>query len=185
VTVVAWVMTALLPLLVEAVQRAGGRTDRAQEEVVVVEDGGARLLHTGTPYLSRDAIAALPPDERLVGYLRYQPGMALFGLPRAVFGVAWWTDARVWFALVTALVLGLALGQLRAGPGRVRALQAATVLPVCALTLAVGGDDLPVLALCPPPLAHAPPDPYGAAGVAGGAGRVGAHAPLPSRALHA
>ncbi len=30
----------------------------------------------------------------------------------------------------------------------VRALQATTVLPLCALTLATGGDDLPVLALC-------------------------------------
>ncbi len=30
----------------------------------------------------------------------------------------------------------------------IRALQAATVLPICALTLATGGDDLPVLALC-------------------------------------
>ena len=29
-----------------------------------------------------------------------------------------------------------------------RAVQAATVLPICALTLATGGDDLPVLALC-------------------------------------
>ena len=30
----------------------------------------------------------------------------------------------------------------------VRRLQAATVLPICALTLATGGDDLPVLGLC-------------------------------------
>ena len=168
VTVATWVTAALLPLVVEAVQRAAGRTGRAQEEVVVVEDGGARLLHTGTPYLSRDAVAALPPDERLLGYLPYQPGMALFGLPRAVFGVAWWTDARVWFALVTALVLGLALGQLRPGSGRIRALQAVTVLPVCALTLTVGGDDLPVLALCLLALAYAGRDRYGAAGVAVG-----------------
>jgi glycosyl transferase family 87 len=168
VTVAAWGATAVLPLVVEAVQRAGGRTDRAQEEVVVVERGGVRLLHTGTPYLSHDAIAALPPDERLLGYLPYQPGMALFGLPRAAFGVAWWTDARVWFALATALALVLAARQLPTGPRLTRAVQAATVLPVCALTLAVGGDDLPVLALCLLALAYAARDRYLAAGIAVG-----------------
>ena len=37
----------------------------------------------------------------------------------------------------------------RRRPGApLRAVQFATVLPVCALTLATGGDDLPVLALC-------------------------------------
>jgi hypothetical protein len=77
--------------------------------------------------------------------------MALFGGPRHLDpAAAWWSDARVWFALVTALALGAALYLLRrADPGLlVRALQVATVLPLCALTLATGGDDLPVLALC-------------------------------------
>src|SRR5258706_10683662 len=97
--------TALLPLVVEAVQRATGRTDRAQEEVLVVEQMGQRLADTGTPYLSHTAIAALPDHERLMRYAPYQPGMALFGLPRAAFGPAWWTDARVWFAVVTVFCL--------------------------------------------------------------------------------
>ncbi len=171
-TAAAWVATAIVPLVVQAVQRADGRTDRAQEEVIVVEHGGDRLLHTGTPYLTRAAIAALPPDERLLGYLPYQPGMALFGLPRAIFGVAWWTDARVWFAMVTGTVIALAVALLaRAGvpqPPLVRAVQAATVLPICALTLAVGGDDLPVLALCLLALCYAALDRHGAAGIAVG-----------------
>ncbi|MEN3306480.1 MAG: hypothetical protein V7603_2682 [Micromonosporaceae bacterium] len=167
-----WVATALLPLVIEAVQRAGGRTDRAQEEVIVVEHGGQRLLDTGTPYLTRAAIAALPPDERLLGYLPYQPGMALFGLPRAIFGTAWWTDARVWFALATAATIGLAGWLLRdagvAAARLVRAVQAATVLPICALTLAVGGDDLPVLGLCLLALCYAARHRFGAAGIAVG-----------------
>jgi hypothetical protein len=58
----------------------------------------------------------------------------------------------VWFALATAATLGAALRLLHSygapGAALVRAAQAATVLPLCALTLAVGGDDLPVLALC-------------------------------------
>jgi hypothetical protein len=149
VTAVAWVATALVPLVILAAQRATGRGGRAQEEVIVVERGAQRLFDTGTPYLGRAAIAALPPDERLLGYLPYQPGMVLFGLPRALFGVSWATDARVWFALVTVVVLAAALWTVRgAGSAAVLAAQSATVLPLCALALAVGGDDLPVLALC-------------------------------------
>jgi hypothetical protein len=199
IAAVAWLGTALVPLAVQAAQRAAGRTDRAQEEVVVIEHGGQRLLETGSPYLSHDAIASLPPAEWLLGYLPYQPGMALFGLPRALAGPAWWTDARVWFALATAVALALAVLALTASPTRsprsrdsgpalptfapdnrkiaaetgaaetaVRALQAATVLPVCALTLATGGDDLPVLALCLLALALCARDRFGAAGVAAG-----------------
>ncbi|WP_433530554.1 glycosyltransferase family 87 protein [Micromonospora sp. CA-263727] len=177
VTALAVAGTVLLPLLWQSVQRASGRTDRAQEEVLVVEGSGRRLLETGTPYLGPDAIAALPPDHQLLGYTPYQPGMALFGLPRAAVD-AWWTDARIWFAVGTALALVLALRLLRqpiAGAGSprhdaalLRAVQAATVLPICALTLATGGDDLPVLALCLLSLAFAATGRPGRAGLAVG-----------------
>ena len=183
----------LLPLIVQAVQRAGGRTDRAQEEVLVVEQMGERLIGTGTPYLPPGAIAALPPGEQLPGYSPYQPGMAVFGVPRALAGDAWWTDSRVWFAVATVAALGAALKLLhlrrvaplerssgattslngsdddRHVPLAVRAAQAATVLPICALTLATGGDDLPVLALCLLALACCATARFGAAGLAVGA----------------
>jgi hypothetical protein len=165
----AWAGTALLPLVVEAVQRAGGRTDRAQDEVLVVEQMGARLLHTGTPYLGPDAIAALPLPDRLGAYSPYQPGMALFGLPRALAGDAWWTDARVYFAVVTLAALVTAVWTLGPGPSSVRAVQAATVFPICALTLATGGDDIPVMALCLLALAWCGADRFGLAGLAVGA----------------
>jgi hypothetical protein len=164
----AWAGAAILPLVVEAVQRAGGRADRAQEEVLVVEHMGERLASSGTPYLGADAIAALPPGEQLLGYAPYQPGMAVFGLPRAAFGDAWWTDARVWFAVATAAALVGAARMIRYG-NPVRAVQFATVLPICALTLATGGDDLPVLALALLALACCATGRYGAAGVAVGA----------------
>nr|WP_239075269.1 glycosyltransferase 87 family protein [Planosporangium flavigriseum] len=164
-TALAWVATTLVPLGLLAVR------GQAQEEVIVVEHAGQRLLETGTPYLDRTAIAALPADERLLGYVPYQPGMALFGLPRALAGDVWWADARVWFAVATAAVLVAALAVLAPrvhGAALVRAAQAATVLPVCALTLAVGGDDLPVLALCLLALAFAAVGRSLAAGVAVG-----------------
>jgi hypothetical protein len=163
----AWVATTWVPLVVLAARHTG------QEEVTVVERSGQRLLDTGTPYLGRAAIAALPPDERLLAYVPYQPGMALFGLPRAIVGDAWWADARVWFGLVTAAVLAAALHLLRRvgadSAALVRAAQAATVLPICALTLAVGGDDLPVLALCLLALALAARGSWLGAGLAVGA----------------
>jgi hypothetical protein len=156
---------ALLPLVVQAVQRAGGRTDRAQEEVLVVEQMGDRLIAGGTPYLGPDAIAALAPGDRLTGYSPYQPGMAVFGVPRALAGDFWWTDARVWFAVATVAALVAAVRITR----DVRGTQAATVLPICALTLATGGDDLPVLALCLLALALCAADRYASAGLAVGA----------------
>jgi hypothetical protein len=165
----AWAGTALLPLVVEAVQRAGGRTDRAQDEVLVVEQMGERLLHSGTPYLGPTAIAALPADQQLGAYAPYQPGMAIFGLPRALGGDAWWTDARVWFAVVTVGALVTAVRLLRSEPASVRALQLATVFPICALTLATGGDDIPVMALCLLALACCAADRFGPAGLAAGA----------------
>jgi hypothetical protein len=165
--------TALTPLVWQAMDRAAGRTDRAQEEVQVIEAGGHRLLETGTPYLSRSAIAALPDSERLLAYLPYQPAMAVFGIPRAKDpGFHWWADARLGFAAVTILVLLLAMRILRRSGapahGLVRALQAATVLPLCALALATGGDDMPVLALCLLALAFAAARRLGWAGVAVG-----------------
>ncbi|MGX6604696.1 glycosyltransferase 87 family protein [Micromonosporaceae bacterium Da 78-11] len=168
-TWLTWAAVALLPLLVQAVQRADGRTDRAQEEVLVVERMGERLLDTGTPYLGPDAIMALPADDRLTGYSPYQPGMAVFGLPRALAGDHWWTDSRIWFAVVTAAGLVAAVRLMPSTSVLVRAVQAVTVLPICALTLATGGDDLPVLALCLLALALAAADRYGRAGLAVGA----------------
>ncbi|MEU8011991.1 glycosyltransferase 87 family protein [Micromonospora parva] len=176
VTGLAWAATTLLPLAWQSIDRAGGRTDRAQEEVLVVEQAGNRLLEHGTPYLGPDAIAALPPGEQLMGYTPYQPGMAMFGLPRALLDT-WWTDSRVWFAVGTALALALAVAALRGtrttadqrrDAALLRGVQAATVLPVCALTLATGGDDLPVLALCLLALAFAATDRPGRAGLAVG-----------------
>ncbi|GAA3956533.1 glycosyltransferase 87 family protein [Actinoplanes auranticolor] len=168
-TWVAWAGAAILPLVIQAVQRAGGRTDRAQEEVLVAEHMGERLGDTGTPYLGHDAIAALPPGEQLLGYAPYQPGMAVFGLPRAAFGDVWWTDARIWFAVATAAALVAAIRLLPGGGSLVRAVQFATVLPICALTLATGGDDLPVLALALLALTLCARGRYGAAGLAVGA----------------
>jgi glycosyl transferase family 87 len=160
-TVAAWLAVAWVPML----WLAGH--DRAQEEVFVVEQAAGRLISAGTPYLARSEIAALP--EPLLGYTPYQPGMAVFGLPHALFGNYWWTDARIYFGLVTAAALGYAVSLLRRDGRLVRAMQMATVLPLCALTLATGGDDIPVLALCLLSMTLVWRERFGWAGVAIGA----------------
>ncbi|WP_156925859.1 glycosyltransferase 87 family protein [Glycomyces arizonensis] len=142
------VAVTAIPLVTQAVERANGVSGRAQEEVLVVESSGERLLETGSPYLHADAIETLTAP--LIGYNPYQPGMAVFGLPAALLGEHWWTDARLYFALATAVCLAAAFSLLRglAGKGTLlRAFQASVIFPVCALTFTTGGDDMPVVGL--------------------------------------
>lgn len=157
VAVGAALAVTAIPLVFMAIDRAAGLSGRAQEEVLVVEASGARLLETGSPYLHADTIAALP--EPLLGYNPYQPGMAVFGIPAALFGEHWWTDARIYFFLAAAACAIGAVRLLHGGPDSaadhtgagkgplLRAVQATFVFPVCALTFATGGDDMPVVAL--------------------------------------
>jgi hypothetical protein len=179
VAVGASLAVTAIPLVFMAIDRAAGISGRAQEEVLVVEASGARLLDTGSPYLHADVIAALP--EPLLGYNPYQPGMAVFGIPAALFGEHWWTDARVYFLLAAAACAIAAARLLRGGPGSalnptgagkgplLRAVQATFVFPVCALTFATGGDDMPVVALMVLALAFAHRERAFAAGLVIGA----------------
>ncbi|MFI0512769.1 glycosyltransferase 87 family protein [Streptomyces sp. WSLK1-5] len=125
----------LVPLVVLVVSGA------AQSEVGVVERSGALLLHTGSPYL--------PHPAHTVDYDPYLPGMALFGVPRALLGDGPFTDARVWFCLAFLLCMAAA-GRRPAGAARATPPGAVSLLagfPAVALPLAVGGVDLPVVGL--------------------------------------
>ena len=164
------VAVVAIPMVAQAIERANGTAGRAQEEVLVVEASGQRLLDTGSPYLHADQIAALP--DPLLGYNPYQPGMALIGVPSALFGEHWWTDARTYFLLATAACLAAAIRLLRdhAGKGTLlRAFQASFIFPVCALTFATGGDDMPVVGLMVLALAFAARGRWAGAGLAIGA----------------
>ncbi|GGX14331.1 glycosyltransferase 87 family protein [Streptomyces lomondensis] len=129
--------SVLVPLVLLVAR--GGR----QLEVAVVERSGGLLLDSGTPYV--------PDPSELRDYNPYLPGMALFGLPRAVLGDVPLADARLWFAAVSlgAMALAAVVGRnprpARGGTGRVLLWPAAA--PAVALPLAVGGVDLPVIAL--------------------------------------
>ncbi|WP_326765487.1 glycosyltransferase 87 family protein [Streptomyces sp. NBC_01591] len=120
----------------------------------MVEQSGVLLLDSGSPYV--------PAPAALWEYNPYLPGMALFGLPRAVLGTGFLADARLWFGLVFLGAMFLAARTAAGRTGR-RAVSwrvlggspSGSVLPalwlaaapVVALPLAVGGVDLPVIGL--------------------------------------
>jgi Glycosyltransferase family 87 len=116
-----------------------------QPEVDVIARSASLLIHHGTPYESAAQLAATTDPN---AYNPYLPVMALFGLPRAIFGGGLWTDPRVWFALVFVVAFGWALRIGGAvGAWRWTALIAAS--PIVALELSAGGDDGPMVAfLC-------------------------------------
>ncbi|MGC9542070.1 glycosyltransferase 87 family protein [Streptomyces sp. UG1] len=118
----------------------------AQSEVHVVERSGGLLLNSGSPYL--------PHPVGVEDYNPYLPGMALFGIPHALFGGTPLADARVWFCaafLVSMLAAARESGRNSLAPeGKPSAGGAALLLaafPAVALPLAVGGVDLPVIGL--------------------------------------
>lgn len=129
-------------------------TGAAQSEVRVVENSGGLLLHSGSPY---------PPHPTGVDdYNPYLPGMALFGIPHALFGGTPFADARVWFcAAFLASMLVAARGSGRkslwqggtsgvgaaGGAAAANAVLLLAAFPAVALPLAVGGVDLPVIGL--------------------------------------
>ena len=125
------------PLFVNA---AAGRR---QPEVAVIARSARALVHHHSPYLGAASLAAAHDPN---AYNPYLPVMALFGVPRALFGSHVVTDPRVWFGAAFVVVFGLALRAAGAGHAlRWTVLIAAS--PIIALELAVGGTDVPILAL--------------------------------------
>lgn len=144
---------AILPLTLETVWRARtGPGFHAQSEAIVTEEAARALLRGESPYAA-DYLHG-PLEARPVGtktHFPYLPGMVLFGLPRALDGSAPLADARFAFAGLTLAAGAVALTRpalKRASAERRRAsFLALAVLPTGALSMATGGDDLPVLAL--------------------------------------
>jgi hypothetical protein len=118
-------------------------TGKHQPEVTVIQRSAGQLVHHHSPYQS---VATLATVHNPNAYNPYLPVMSLFGVPRALFGSSAMTDPRVWFGLAFLLVFGLALALVGARHVlRWTLFIAAT--PVIAFELAVGGTDVPILAL--------------------------------------
>jgi 4-amino-4-deoxy-L-arabinose transferase-like glycosyltransferase len=118
-------------------------TGRKQPEVSVIARSAKQLVHHHSPYQSAASLAAAHNPN---AYNPYLPVMSIFGIPRALFGSHVITDPRVWFGLAFLIIFWLAL---RAAGARncVRWTVFIAASPVIAFELAVGGTDVPILAL--------------------------------------
>src|ERR1700690_3273890 len=114
-----------------------------QPEVTVITNSARMLVPHGPPYAST---AVLASTHQAYAYDPYLPVMTLFGLPRALAGQNAATDPRIWFGVTFVLAFGLALAVAGARDW-IRWTVFVTASPVIALELAVGGTDVPVLAL--------------------------------------
>ena len=123
-----------------------------QPEVVAVEKGGQDIVRGEDPYqklvrLHHPVAYHAPGQPYYVGFLPYLPLMAVAGIPSDVWPNNGLSDARIFFCLTTLVVAAVALALCRAERRRkMRALQALIILPLAALPLATGGDDIPVAA---------------------------------------
>ncbi len=118
-------------------------TGRRQPEVAVINRSAILLVHHHSPYQSAASLASVHDPN---AYNPYLPVMALFGVPRALFGQHLVTDPRIWFGLAFGICFGLALAV--AGARHVvRWTLFVAATPVIAFELAVGGTDVPILAL--------------------------------------
>jgi Glycosyltransferase family 87 len=114
-----------------------------EPEVHVITRSASMMLRDGSPYPAAAVTAATHNPNLFDPYL---PVMSLFGLPRALLGMAPVTDPRIWFGVGFAAVFLAALAVAGArDPGRWTLLVASS--PVIALSLTVGGTDVPVLAM--------------------------------------
>jgi hypothetical protein len=118
-------------------------TGRKQPEVGVIARSAKQLVNQASPYQSAASLAAVHNPN---AYNPYLPVMSLFGIPRALFGSHVITDPRVWFGVAFLVIFWLAL---RAAGARncIRWTVFIAASPVIAFELAVGGTDIPILAL--------------------------------------
>ncbi|HKS49924.1 MAG TPA: glycosyltransferase 87 family protein [Amycolatopsis sp.] len=149
------VFAMLVPLAVLVVRRLTGVdwlitpfSWSAQPEVWVIERSASLLLHHGTPYVDITTLGRAPEVN---DYTPYGPVMALFGLPRALFGgtpvTNALTDARLMFALTACVCVWFTLKLAGFPRIPVRAAQLAVACPLTALTWAVAGPDLAIVGL--------------------------------------
>jgi len=142
----------LLPLALEVTWRSEGNpSQHVQPEVVVIEQAGHRAAHGQDPYHAEvkghRVVSVVKGQPTYESFFPYLPLMTVFGLPSSTHGPIRLTDARIFFSVVTLLVVSVALVLCRGPSGpKVRALQVLTVLPTAALPLATGGDDMPIVA---------------------------------------
>ncbi len=122
-----------------------------QPEVTGIERAGQAFAHDQDPYqvvVKNGHVRPEPGIKSFEEFFPYLPLMAAFGYASSTTAPGQVTDARITFLLVTLVVLIVA-GCLApmSRKRRLRVAQCLLVLPMGALPLVTGGDDLPVVAL--------------------------------------
>ena len=146
-------------------QAFAGLPSRAGEgALTVVAQAGRELLRHGTPYLPAAGL------DHVLAYDPYEPLMAVFGLPNAAGLAGWPASPRLWLTAAAVPCVCLAFRRPDAPPPQaVHNTALAMASPVLSLSLAIGGTDLPVLALLCAALARADSAPRRAALAVGAA----------------
>ena len=143
----------LVPLAMEVTWRTTTPNPylHVQPEVTGIERAGKDVASAKDPYhivRGKPTTATGATDTTFEKFFPYLPLMAVFGYASSTTAPVEMTDARVTFLLVTAVVGGAAIGLAQLTRRRRLTLaQFLLVLPMGALPLVTGGDDLPVLAL--------------------------------------
>ena len=143
----------LVPLAMEVTWRTTTPNPylHVQPEVTGIERAGKDIASAKDPYHVVQGKPTTPTpatDTTFEKFFPYLPLMAVFGYAASTTAPVEMTDARVTFLLVTAVVGGAAIGLAQLSRRRRLTLaQFLLVLPIGALPLVTGGDDLPVLAL--------------------------------------
>ena len=71
-------------------------------EVLVISRSATLLIEHGSPYLQSGQLASW------LSYNPYLPAMAIFGLPKALGATGLMADPRVWLALTSVTLIGVA-----------------------------------------------------------------------------
>ncbi|MEI6700295.1 MAG: glycosyltransferase family 87 protein [Actinomycetota bacterium] len=145
--------TLIVPLGIEVAWRTTTPNPylHVQPEVTGIERAGQAFAQNKDPYrvVVRDGhVRSEPGIQTFEEFFPYLPLMAAFGYVSSTTAPDPVTDARLTFLLVTLVVL-IAAGCLApmSKNRRLRVAQCLLVLPMGALPLVTGGDDLPVVAL--------------------------------------
>jgi Glycosyltransferase family 87 len=118
-------------------------TGQGQPEVSVIVRSAQLLVHHGTPF---EAPAVLSHTHNPNAYDPYLPAMTAFGLLWTVAGHSPLADPRVWFGVAFVIFFALALRVAKA-KDVTRWTVFVTATPIIAFELAVGGTDVPIIAL--------------------------------------
>lgn len=144
----------ILPLSISVAQRTLATPGaHAQAEVVVIERCGDRVAANKNCYLNHPTtvgVSATNYSKKLDAhsFVPYLPGIVIFGFPNSLNIPTPLRDARVAMTIFTLAIVLVALRISRlTSHAKWRIFQFALVLPIGALPLVTGGDDLPVIAL--------------------------------------